>query len=479
MTYPFPTSAFIGGAWFESARTFPVVNPASGVLIAEVSDLGGDETEAAIRAAEAAFPAWSGHLAKERAAIVRRWGDLLIKHAEDLAQLITAEGGKPLAEARGEVAYAASFCEWFSEEAKRAYGRTIPTTVAHRRYVTIKQPIGVAAAITPWNFPLGMVTRKAAPALAAGCTLVLKPAEATPLTALFAAKLAAEAGLPPGVLNVVTSNNAAVVGKVLCESTIVRKLSFTGSTRVGKILAAQCAGTVKRLSLELGGNAPFIVFEDADLDKAAAAIVSGKFRNAGQVCVATNRVLVHAKAHDALAQKLAIGVSALKVGDGAEEGVQVGPLIQKAAVERVDRLVKAALASGAKALTGAAPSPVGEQFYAPTVLSGVTPEMDIAQQEIFGPVATLIPFGSDDEAVRIANATPYGLAAYFFTNDISRAWRVAEKLDYGMVSVNEGVMSNEVTPFGGMKESGVGREGGAEGLDEFLEVKFINFGGIG
>lgn len=479
MNFPFPTSAFIAGAWQDAPKTFPVINPATGAVVAEVADLGPADAEAAITAAEAAFPAWSGKLAKERAVIIRRWGELLVQHTEELAQLITAEGGKPLAEARGEVGYAASFCEWFAEEAKRAYGRTIPTTMAHRRYVTIKQPIGVAAAITPWNFPLGMVTRKAAPALAAGCTLVLKPAEATPLTSLFAAKLAEEAGLPPGVLNVVTSNDAARIGQVLCESPIVRKLSFTGSTRVGKILAAQCAGTVKRLSLELGGNAPFIVFEDADLDKAAAAIVSGKFRNAGQVCVATNRILVHDKVHDAIAQKLAAGVSALKVGDGAEDGVQVGPLIQKAAVERVDRLVQAALASGATALTGAARNPAGEQFYSPTVLSGVKPDMDIAQQEIFGPVATLIPFSTDDEAIRLANATPYGLAAYFFTNDIARAWRVAERLEYGMVSVNEGVMSNEVTPFGGMKESGIGREGAAEGLDEFLEVKFINFGGMG
>jgi succinate-semialdehyde dehydrogenase/glutarate-semialdehyde dehydrogenase len=478
MRFEFPTSAFIYGEWRQGTKTFPVHNPATGEILAQVPDLGAAETHEAIAAANAAFPAWAGLLAKERSAVVRRWGELLVQHAEELTALITAEGGKPLAEARGEVAYSASFCEWFAEEGKRAYGRTIPTTMAHRRYVTIKQPIGVTAAITPWNLPLAMITRKAAPALAAGCTLVIKPAEATPLTALFAAKLAHEAGVPKGVINVITSNDAATVGKALCESPIVRKLSFTGSTRVGKILAAQCAGTVKRVSLELGGNAPFIVFEDADIDKAATAIVSGKFRNAGQICVAANRVLVHEKAHDALAAKLASGVSALKVGNGTTEGVQIGPLIQQAAVERVDRLVQAALAGGATALTGGTRNAAGAQFYTPTVLSGVTPGMDIAQQEIFGPVATLIKFSTDDEAVRIANDTPYGLAAYFFTNDIARAWRVAERLEYGMVSVNEGVMSNEVAPFGGIKESGIGREGAAEGLDEFLEVKFINFGGI-
>ncbi|MFZ4120557.1 MAG: NAD-dependent succinate-semialdehyde dehydrogenase [Caulobacterales bacterium] len=478
MSFPYPTSAFVNGTWLAGPKTFSVYNPATGHVIAEVADLGVEETNAAIAAAQAAFPAWSGKLAKERAAIVRRWGELLLEHTEQLAALITAEGGKPLSEARGEVAYGASFCEWFSEEGKRAYGRTIPTTVAQRRYITIKQPIGVTAAITPWNFPLGMVTRKAAPALAAGCTIVLKPAEATPLTALYAAKLAEEAGVPPGVLNVVTSNDAATVGQALCESPIVRKLSFTGSTRVGKILAAQCAGTVKRLSLELGGNAPFIVFQDADLDKAAAAIVAGKFRNAGQVCVATNRVLVHAAAHDALAERLATGAKALKVGDGSQDGVQMGPLIQPAAVDRVERLVAAAISGGAVALTGAMRDPAGAQFYRPTVLTGVTPDMDIAREEIFGPVATLIKFNSDEEAIQIANDTPYGLAAYFFTNDIARAWKVAERLEYGMVSVNEGVMSNEVTPFGGVKESGFGREGAAEGLDEYLEIKFINFSAI-
>jgi succinate-semialdehyde dehydrogenase / glutarate-semialdehyde dehydrogenase len=480
MTFSYPTSAFIGGAWPAPGRTFAVRNPATGEVVAEVADLGPEDAQAAIQAAQAAFPGWSTKLAKERAAIVRRWGELLVQHTEELAQLMTAEGGKPLGEARGEVAYAASFCEWFAEEAKRAYGRTIPTTVGTRRYVTIKEPVGVAAAITPWNLPLAMITRKAAPALAAGCALVVKPAEATPLTALFAAKLAQDAGVPPGVLNVVTGLDSVGIGKVLCESPIVRKLSFTGSTRVGKILAAQCAGTVKRVSLELGGNAPFIVFEDADLDLVTAAILSGKFRNAGQICVAANRVLVQAKAHDALAEKLAAGVAALKLGDGAQAGTQIGPLTLPGAAERVDRLVQSAIADGARALTGGGrASAVGPQFYQPTVLSGVTPAMAIAQEEIFGPVATLIPFATDQEAIAIANATPYGLAAYFFTRDIARAWTTAERLEYGMVCVNEGVMSNEVAPFGGMKESGIGREGAAEGLDEFLEVKFISFGGIG
>jgi succinate-semialdehyde dehydrogenase/glutarate-semialdehyde dehydrogenase len=459
-------------------KTFSVFNPATGAVISEVADCGIGETQAAIEAARQALPAWSGLLAKERAALLKRWNDVILQDIDTLSALITAEGGKPLAEARGEVAYGASFVEWYAEEAKRAYGRIVPQTVASRRYVVIKQAVGVAAAITPWNFPLGMVTRKAAPALAAGCTLVLKPAEATPLTALRLAALAEQAGLPKGVLNVVTTMDSAGVGRALCDSPLVRKLSFTGSTRVGKILAAQCAGTVKRLSLELGGNAPFVIFDDADIDAAVTAVVAAKFRNAGQVCTTPNRILVQAAIYDRFAAALSEKVAALKVGPGDQAGVQVGPLISQAGLEKVDRLVQAALADGARAAAGGSRHPIGAQFYAPTVLTGVTPSMDVAKEEIFGPVLPLIPFDTEAQAIAMANDTPYGLQAYFFARDVARAWRVAEKLEFGMVCVNDGLMSNEVAPFGGMKESGIGREGGSEGLEEFLETKLISFNGI-
>lgn len=472
------TNGFINGAWIPGARRFAVHNPATQEIIAEVADLDGEHTHAAIAAAATAFPAWSGQLAKERAATLQRWFQLIVAATDELAQIMTLEGGKPLAEARGEVAYGGSFVEWFAEEAKRAYGRTIPTTVASRRYVTIKQPVGVVGAITPWNFPMAMITRKAAPALAAGCTLVLKPAEATPLTALKLAALAQEAGLPAGVLNIVPTHNPRAIGDVLCNSPIVRKLSFTGSTATGKLLAAQCAGTVKRLSLELGGNAPFLIFEDAALDLAVKAVMAAKWRNSGQVCTTPNRVLVHAGVHDAFAEKLTKAVAALKVGPGHQDGVQVGPLISHAAVEKVERLVTAAIGAGASATTGGARHDAGAQFYAPTVLTGVTTGMDVVREEIFGPVIPLVKFTTEDEAIAMANDTPYGLAAYFFAGDIARAWRVAEKLEYGMVCVNDGQMSNEVAPFGGMKESGYGREGGAEGLEEFLETKFISFNGV-
>jgi succinate-semialdehyde dehydrogenase/glutarate-semialdehyde dehydrogenase len=478
MTYSYRTAAFINGQWTGETKTFPVFNPATGAIIAQVADCGADEAHAAIAAAHAALPAWSAMLAKDRAALLRQWGELILAHTETLAQTITAEGGKPLAEGRGEVAYGAAFCEWYAEEGKRAYGRIIPQTVASRRYVVIKQPVGVVAAITPWNFPLGMITRKAAPALAAGCTIVLKPAEATPLTALKLAELAAEAGIPKGVLNVVTSNDAPLIGKVLCDSPLVRKLSFTGSTRVGKLLAAQCAGTVKRVSLELGGNAPFVIFEDADIDVAVTAVMAAKFRNAGQVCTTPNRILVQAAIYDRFAAALAEKVRTLKVGPGDQDGVQVGPLISGAGVDKVERLVKAALATGAAAPAGGARHDAGAQFFAPTVLTGVQPDMDVAQEEIFGPVLPLIKFDTEEDAIRIANDTPYGLQAYFFARDVARAWRVAEKLEYGMVCVNDGLMSNEVAPFGGYKESGVGREGGQEGLEEFLETKLISFNGV-
>jgi succinate-semialdehyde dehydrogenase/glutarate-semialdehyde dehydrogenase len=389
------------------------------------------------------------------------------------------EGGKPLAEAKGEAAYGASFVEWFAEEAKRAYGRSIPTTTPTRRYVTIKQPIGVCAAVTPWNFPMAMITRKAAPALAAGCTIVLKPPSQTPLTALALAELAERAGLPKGVFNVVTTARASEVGRVMCESPRIRKFSFTGSTEVGKRLGAACVGsTVKRVSLELGGNAPLLVFADADLDKAVKGAIASKFRNAGQTCVCANRILVEDKVYDAFSKKLADAVSKLRVGDGQAEGVEIGPLIDGNAIEKVERMVAEAIDSGAIALTGGKRHPAGVQFYTPTVLTNVSRAMRVNTEEIFGPVAPLIRFSDEDEAVAIANDTPYGLAGYFFSQDVNRAWRVAERLEYGMVSINDGVFSNEVIPFGGMKESGLGREGGVEGLEEYLETKFINFGGF-
>ncbi len=474
----YPTAALIGGDWVTSANTFPVLDPASGAEIARVPDLGTAETEAAIGAAAAAFPAWSKKTAKERATILKRWFDLIVADTESLAALMTAEQGKPLAEARSEVAYGASFVEWFAEEAKRAYGRTIPTTVAGKRYITIKQPIGVVAAIAPWNFPIAMITRKVSPALAAGCTAVIKPAEDTPLCALALAKLALEAGLPPGVLNVVTTTDAAAVGRVLCEDPRIRKLSFTGSTEVGKTLYRQCAGTVKKLTLELGGNAPLIVFDDADLSEAVAGAMASKYRNAGQTCVCANRILVQSGIYERFADALAAETRTLTVGPGREAGVTIGPLINQDAIQKVEALVRQAVENGAKALTGGAPSETGALFYQPTVLTDVKPGMDLLEQEIFGPVAALMRFETEDEAVRLANGTPYGLAAYLFTQNLARAWRVAEALDAGIVGINEGLFSNEAVPFGGVKESGLGREGAAEGLDEYLETKFICLGGI-
>lgn len=474
----YPTSALIDGQWVTSPNTFPVTDPATGETIARVPNLGAKETKQAIDAASRALPAWSTKTAKERAQILKRWFELVMAQTENLAQLMTAEQGKPLLESRGEVVYGASFIEWFAEEGKRAYGRTIPTTMGSKRYLTIKQPIGVIAAIAPWNFPIAMITRKIAPALAAGCTAVVKPAEDTPLCALAIAKLALDAGVPAGVFNVVTTMDAPTVGKVLCDDPRVRKLSFTGSTSVGKALYRQCADTVKKLTLELGGNAPLIVFDDANLDQAVAGAMASKYRNAGQTCVCANRMLVQAGIYDKFASALTEAANKLEVGPGRDAKTTVGPLINGEAIAKVESLVKDALAKGATVMTGGSKSKAGPLFYTPSVLTGIKPGMDIVQEEIFGPVAALMRFESEADAIRLANDTPYGLAAYVFSRDISRAWRVAEGLDAGMVGVNEGIFSNEVVPFGGVKESGLGREGAAEGLEEYLETKFICIGNI-
>jgi succinate-semialdehyde dehydrogenase/glutarate-semialdehyde dehydrogenase len=474
----FPSAALIDGEWVASPKTFAVTDPATGAEIAAVPDLGAADATRAIDAAAKAFPAWSAKTAKERAGILRRWFDLVTAETESLAQLMTAEQGKPLAESRAEVAYGAAFIEWFAEEGKRAYGRTIPTTVASKRYITIKQPIGVVAAIAPWNFPIAMITRKVAPALASGCTVVVKPAAETPLCALAVAKLGMDAGLPPGVLNIVTTMDAPAVGKVFCDDPRVRKLSFTGSTEVGKLLYRQCAGTVKKLTLELGGNAPLIVFDDADLGQAVAGTIASKYRNAGQTCVCANRILVQSGIYDRYAAALAEAVKKLAVGPGTESGTQVGPLINADAIAKVETLVGDAVTKGAKVLTGGEIDKSGPLFYRPSVVGDVTPKMSIVQEEIFGPVAALVRFDTEDEAVRLANDTPFGLAAYLFSQNLSRAWRVAERLDAGMVGVNEGIFSNEVVPFGGVKESGLGREGAAEGLDEYLEIKYVCLGAI-
>lgn len=474
------TQAFIQGQWVDAddRATHAIVNPANGEIVAQVPDMGAAETQRAIAAADAALPAWRAKTAKERAALLRRWHDLIMAHQEDLARLMTLEQGKPLAEARGEVAYGASFIEWFAEEGKRVYGETIPSPGGDKRIVVIKQPVGVTAAITPWNFPIAMITRKVGPALAAGCTSVVKPAEATPLCALALAELACRAGIPAGVLNIVTTARPAVVGEVLTSSPIVRKLSFTGSTPVGKRLMAQCAGTVKRLSLELGGNAPFIVFNDADIDAAVRGALISKYRNAGQTCVCTNRFLVQDEVYDTFTQKLVAAVAAMQVGDGLMDGTQIGPLINQAAIHKVDAMVTDAVAQGAKVALGGARHAKGGNFYAPTVLTDVTPNMAVARDEIFGPVAPIFRFKTDDEAIALANDTPYGLAAYFYSRDIGRVWRVAEQLEYGMVGINEGLISNEVSPFGGIKESGVGREGSHHGIDEYLQLKYLCMGGL-
>ena len=475
------TQAYVDGTWrdADSGARFPVDNPASGEVLAEVADLDRADARAAIEAAHRALPAWRARTAKERAGLMRRWFELIMANQEDLARLMTAEQGKPLAETRGEVAYGASFIEWFAEEGKRVYGDVIPTHAAGKRVLVLKEPVGVVAAITPWNFPNAMITRKCAPALAAGCTFLIKPSEETPLSALALAELADVAGVPPGVFNVLPSTRAAEVGRELTQHPLVRKFSFTGSTAVGKQLMAQCASTVKKVSLELGGNAPFIVFDDADLDAAVEGAMVSKYRNMGQTCVCANRILVQDKVHDAFAERLAARVAQMVVGDGAESGVTQGPLINAKAVDKVERLLADASGKGAHIVAGGHRHALGGSFFEPTIVADVTPAMAIAREEIFGPVATLFRFGDEAEAIRLANDTEYGLAAYFYTRDLGRAFRVAEALEYGIIGLNEGIISTESAPFGGMKESGLGREGSKYGIEEFLEVKYVLVGGVG
>lgn len=469
--------SYIDGQWCDAStqQTFDVYNPATSELLAKVADCGHVETEQAIQAANRALPAWRALTAKQRAGYLRKWFDLMLAHQQDLAMLMTLEQGKALTEAKGEVGYGAFFVEWFAEEGKRQYGEVIPATNPNQKLITIRQPIGVVAAITPWNFPIAMITRKAAPALAAGCTMIIKPSEETPLCALALAELAHQANIPAGVLNIVVGMNAKSIGQALTESSIVRKLSFTGSTPVGKLLMSQCAQTVKRTSMELGGNAPFIVFDDADLDKAVEGALSSKYRNSGQTCVCANRILVHSTVYDEFVQKLAIAVKkTFKLGNGLDEGVTMGPLINQSAINKVDLLVEQAIQSGAKVKLGGTPSE--GLFYPPTILTDVTPDMDIFNHEIFGPVAPLVRFETEEEAIDLANSTPFGLAAYFYASDMGRIWRVSEGLEYGMVGINEGLISNEVAPFGGVKESGVGREGSRHGIDEYSEIKYLCMG---
>jgi len=475
------TQALINGEWVAGKSSFAVNDPATGAHLADVANLGEAECEAAIAAANNAWVGWRAKTAKERGAIMLRWQQLLIKHADDLARIMTAEQGKPLAEARGEVVYGASFIDWFAEEGKRIYGETIPTTDNNKRYLVLKQSMGVCAAITPWNFPIAMITRKVAPALAAGCTVIIKPAEATPLSALAVAELAQRAGMPAGVLNVLTADadQSIAVGKVLCASDVVRHLSFTGSTEVGRILMKQCAPTIKKLSLELGGNAPFIVFDDADLDSAVEGAMASKYRNAGQTCVCANRFYVQAGVYDAFLEKLTAKVGTLKLGNGFESGVNVGPLIEEAAVAKVEAHVADALALGARLLAGGKrATELGAQFFEPTLLADATPAMLCSREETFGPVAPVFKFKTEDEVVALANNTEFGLASYFYSRDIGRIFRVGEALEYGMVGVNTGLISVAEVPFGGIKQSGLGREGAHQGIDDYVEIKYLCLGDI-
>ncbi|WP_034295899.1 NADP-dependent succinate-semialdehyde dehydrogenase [Herbaspirillum sp. RV1423] len=470
--------AYIGGRWCaaDATGTLAVTDPASGVQIGTVPLMGQAETRRAIAAANAAWPAWRKKTAKERGAILRKWSDLMLEHADDLAAIMTCEQGKPLAEARGEIAYAASFVDWFAEEGKRCYGDTIPSPSPSSRIVVTKEPIGVCAAITPWNFPAAMITRKAAPALAAGCTMVLKPAEATPFSALALAVLAERAGVPAGVFNVVTGSPREI-GAELTSNPVVRKLSFTGSTEVGRLLMQQCAPTIKKLSLELGGNAPFIVFDDADLDAAADGAMISKYRNGGQTCVCANRLYVQEGVYEAFAEKLVARVRRIKVGDGREDGVTQGPLIDDKAVAKVEAHIADAVAKGARVLTGGKRHAHGGNFFEPTVLADATAEMRVAAEETFGPLAPLFRFKTEEDVLAMANATEFGLASYFYARDIGRVWRVAEGLESGMVGINTGLISNEVAPFGGVKQSGLGREGSHYGIDDYLVIKYLCMGG--
>jgi len=475
------TDALIGGEWSAGPGRFEVTDPATGQKLADVANLGPVDCHNAIVAAEKAQGPWRAKTAKERAAVMMRWYQLLIQHADDLARIMTAEQGKPLAEARGEVTYGASFIEWFAEEAKRVYGETIPTTDNNKRYLVIKQPIGVCAAITPWNFPIAMITRKVAPAIAAGCPVVIKPAEQTPLSALAVAELALRAGMPAGVLNIVTADsaNSIEIGKVLCSSPVVRHLSFTGSTEVGRILAAQCAPTIKKISLELGGNAPFIVFDDADIDSAVEGAMVSKYRNAGQTCVCANRLYVQAGVYDAFVDKLAERSRSIKVGNGFEPGVSQGPLIDDQAIAKVNSHVADGVSKGARVVVGGGPvDGLGERFYTPTVLADVTPEMLCSKEETFGPVAPVFKFETEAEVIELANATEFGLASYFYSRDIGRVFRVGEALEYGMVGINTGLISTAEVPFGGVKQSGLGREGAHQGMDDYIELKYLCLGDI-
>ncbi|KHD06228.1 succinate-semialdehyde dehydrogenase [Candidatus Thiomargarita nelsonii] len=473
----FHQQAYINGTWVDAPTVIEVTNPADNTVLGTVPNMGQAETHEAIAAAHAAMPEWRNKLAKERATIMRQWFNLIMENQQDLAVLMTAEQGKPLAESKGEVAYGASFIEWFAEEAKRVYGDVIPEPIPGRRIVVIKQPIGVVAAITPWNFPIAMITRKIAPALAVGCTVVIKPAAATPFCALALAELAERAGIPKGVINVITGRPKEI-GAELTANPLVRKLSFTGSTPIGKSLMAQCASNVKKVSLELGGNAPFIVFDDADIDAAIVGAIASKYRNTGQTCVCANRLLVQAGIYDEFAAKLAQAVSQLKVGDGLKGETQQGPLINMAAVEKVESHISDAVNQGAKVAFGGQRHALGGTFFEPTILTDVTPSMLIATEETFGPVAPLFRFKTEEEAIALANDTPFGLASYFYTRDLGRAWRVAEGLEYGMVGINEGIISTEVAPFGGVKESGLGREGSKYGIEDYLEMKYVCMGGV-
>ncbi len=475
----FRQQGYIGGNWCdaESGATIEVNNPATGEILGTVPRMGANETWRAIEAAKDAFAEWSRRPAKERSNLLRGWYDLIMANVDDLGALMTAEQGKPLAEAKGEVAYAASFIEWFAEEAKRVYGDTIPSPWKDRRLVVIKQPIGVCAAITPWNFPAAMIGRKAGPALASGCTMLAKPAESTPFSALALAVLAERAGIPAGVFNVLTGE-AKEIGGEMTSNSDVRKITFTGSTEVGRLLMKQSADTIKKLSLELGGNAPFIVFDDADLDEAVEGAIISKYRNAGQTCVCANRLYVQAGVYDAFAEKLVTAVGKLKVGNGFDPDVLQGPLIDFAAVEKIEDHIQDAVAKGGRVLFGGKRHALGRTFFEPTVLSGITSQMKVAREETFGPLAPLFRFGSDEEGIQMANDTEFGLASYFFSRDIGRAWRAAEALECGMVGINTGLISNEVAPFGGVKQSGLGREGSHYGMDEFLEVKYLCFGGL-